>query len=305
MYTHRTRMIAWIALVLFLLGACNLPGDDGPPEQLSRDVIYTQAAQTMQAQLTRNAPTPAPPDQSIHPPVEDTPTPTATPPADTPTITPTHTPTLTNTPAVPTISAIINTNCRQGPSKAYNIVGVLAVDQKAEVHGRDSANSWWYIQNLSKPGQFCWVWRDTTMVEGDTSGLPIVAPPPTPTYTVTPGASFGLSYSTVHDCGGIPTAIFQVDNNGGGNLDSLNLKIDDLTASVTLFGPASSDAPFMGATGECPPGGDVLNSGKTLYVGGAIGAAPSGNTARATVRLCTENGLGGTCVEKTIDFTIP
>ena len=305
MYTLRSPMIACLALVLFLLSACNLPWGGSTPTQPPRDLIYTQAAQTIQAQLTQNAPTTAPPEQPPSVPAEDTPTPAAVPPVDTPTITHTDTPTLTNTPTIPMISASVNTNCRQGSSKAYGIVGMLAVGQIAEVHGRDSTNNWWYIQNLSKPGKFCWVWRDTTQVEGDISGLSIIKPPPTPTFTVTPGAVFSVSYSTVHDCGGIPTAIFQVDDVGGSTLESLNLTIEDLTASVTLFGPVSSDAPFMGAPGECPPGGDVLKIGKTLYVGGAIGAAPSGNAERATIRLCTEDGLGGTCIEKTVDFTIP
>jgi hypothetical protein len=203
----------------------------------------------------------------------------------------------------------VATNCRPGPGKVYEpVVGVLAVGQKATVHGRNSSGTWWYIENPGKPGTYCWVWGETTKVEGDTASLPVITPPPPPptaTATPTPGVGFSATFETVHDCGGTPTAIFKIVNNGGVLLHSMSLKIDDLSDSTTLFGPASSDAPFMGTAGECPPGGDTLNVGKTLYVGGAIGSGHSGHSARATIKLCTENGLGGTCVEKTVNFTIP
>jgi hypothetical protein len=97
----------------------------------------------------------------------------------------------------------------------------------------------------------------------------------------------------------------QVNNIGNTELQSLSLKIDDLTASAILFGPEASDAPFMATSDECPPGGDVLQPDKTMYIGGSVGTGNSGHEAKATVKLCTENGLGGTCAENTITFTIP
>jgi len=323
MQTQRIQLASILVLVLFLstlvLSACNLPGGGAAaPSEPDVAAIYTSAALTLQVQLTQNAPTQAPATETLPP--GETQVATTLPPAETPPSAateaatptqeaiPTETIAFTVTPMYPTISASQNTNCREGPSKDYRIVGVLAVGQTAEVHGRNSSQTWWYIQNLSRPGQFCWVWDQTTTVVGNATGLAVITPPPPPataTLTATPGAGFSASFSKVHDCSGTPTAIFQINNSGGTDLESLNLKIVDQNSSTTLFGPSSSDAPFMGSSGECPPGGDTLEAGSTLYVGGAIGSGNSGHTARATIKLCTDDGLGGTCVEKTVDFTIP
>jgi len=299
-------------MMLLAILACNLPGERGAaPTPVPPDVIYTQAAQTLQVQLTEKAreSMPEEPLAPIQPTSTHTPIPPTQPSAASPTPTLTATLAFTPTPVIPKISASVNTNCRKGPSKLYDPpVGVLAVGQESEVHGKKDDGSWWYIRNPNKPDTFCWVWAETTSVTGDTSQLPVITPPPsppTPTFTATPGPTFTLSFSNVHNCGGTPTAILEVSNTGGADLDSLRLKIEDLTASVTLFGPDTSDAPFMGASGECPPGGDILKAGKTLFIGGAIGGGNSGHDAKAIVKLCTENGLGGTCVEQSLEFEIP
>jgi hypothetical protein len=211
----------------------------------------------------------------------------------------------TSTPAVPIINAEQDTRCRLGPSTVYNVVGFLLTTEQSTVQGKDSAGEWWYIENPKKPGSYCWVWSGSTRVSGDTGSLPVITPPPTPTFTATVGPTFSLSFDNVHACSGTPTAILTVKNNGGGDLESLSLKIEDLTSSNTLYGPATSNAPFMGTSGECPPGGDALPPGKTYTIGGAIGAGNSGHTARATVKLCTEDDLDGACVTKTVEFTIP
>jgi hypothetical protein len=187
-------------------------------------------------------------------------------------------------------------------------VGILMPGQKSEVKGRNDTGTWWYIANPSKAGQLCWIWGETTTVEGDVTSLPVITPPPPPptaTMTATPGAQYTVTYDSVHACDGTPTGIFKVVNTGSVDWHSLTLKIDDLTDNVVLFGPSNSDAPFLGANTECPSGGDVLRVGKTAYIGGAVGSDNAGHSARATVRLCTQNGPSGTCVDKIVDFTIP
>jgi hypothetical protein len=283
-----------------LLNACNYNAGGGSPTQPPPEVFYTAAAQTIAAQMTRSVPTTvaAPPTPNLPP--------SAT---STPTLGLTNTPPFTPTPAVPMISASVATNCRLGPDVLYNPpVGVLPVGKQVEVHGRNDSSTWWYIQNPSRPGQFCWVWGESTKVQGNTSALPIITPPPKPptlTFTPTPAFAYTAAYNKVHDCGGAPTAIFTIVNTGNLALHSMSLKIEDVTAGTVLFGPSTSDAPFMGAASECPPGGDTLNPGKTFYVGGAIGSGNSTHSAKATIRLCTDNALKGTCGDKTVEFTIP
>jgi hypothetical protein len=286
-----------------LLSACNVGGGGGGTTQPPPEVYYTAAAQTIAAQMTQSAPTTAAYTPTTAPP-------TATLSASsTPTLELTNTPISTPTPAVPMISASVSTNCRLGPDVLYSPpVGVLPVGKTVEVHGRNNAGTWWYIQNPSRSGQFCWVWGETTKVEGSTAGLPIITPPPPPptlTFTPTPAFAYTAAFNTVHDCGGSPTAIFTIVNTGNLTLHSMSLKIEDVTANTVLFGPSTSDAPFMGAASECPPGGDTLKPGKTFYVGGTIGSGNSGHSAKATIHLCTENAQKGTCGDKTVEFTIP
>lgn len=301
--------VHWLLALAFLAAGCNLPGVPAAPSQPPPEVIYTAAALTLQAQLTAAAPAAT----QIPPPATEQPTQPAAPadtlaPAASATLAFTDTPAPTATSTAPTITASQNTNCRLGPSIVYDPpVGSLKVGEKARVAGRTTNNSWWYIENPARPGQYCWVWGETTTVTGDTAALPFVTPPPPPptkTPTATQGALFSASYSNVHACSGAPTAVFQVTNTGT-QLHSMELKIELVTEGTVLYGPTSSDAPFMGTSTECPPGGDILAAGKSLYVGGAIGAGNSGKSARASIKLCTENGLKGVCSTRTVDFTIP
>lgn len=308
--TRRSIVLLTLPLVMIIVTglACNTPGGTAPTAtDASSDAIRTAAAQTVRAQLTMESTAQASPEASTAVPA------TGTPLTEEAGITPTteSTPTVTFTPtlAIPIIRADMNTNCRRGPSKLYDPpVGVLLKDQESEVYGVNDAGTWWYISDPQKVGSYCWVWADTTKVEGNVGSLPIITPPPLPptaTFTPTPGVVYTASYQEVHDCIGNPTAIFKIVNTGGLALESLRLEIKDLTDSDTLFGPDTSNAPFMGTADECPPGGDVLNPDKTLYVGGAIGAGNSGHDAQAKIRLCTEDDLDGTCVDKTVNFDIP
>lgn len=289
--------------LIILLGGCNLPGGE-TPTAVSQDVLSTFVAETIQAQsgpitpgLTDTLAPPAIPTDTPTVAVQDTPTATISP--------ATATITATLTLSVPLINAELDTRCRLGPSTVYSVVGFLLTTEQSTVQGKDSGGEWWLIENPKKPGTSCWVWGGSTQVSGDTAALPVITPPPTPTFTATVGPSFSLAYDNVHACGGTPTAIFKIQSNGNDDLESLNLKIEDLTNSTTLYGATTSNAPFMASSGECPPGGDTLPAGKTYYVGGAIGAGNAGHTARATVKLCTEDDLDGACETRTVQFTIP
>jgi hypothetical protein len=105
-------------------------------------------------------------------------------PSPTPTLTPTITP--TPTPAAPMVSVSINTNCRFGPGEVYEYQGALMVGEEAEVKGKLADESFWYIENPDAPPPYCWIWAAYAQVEGDTSDVPILTPPPTPTPEVTP-----------------------------------------------------------------------------------------------------------------------
>jgi hypothetical protein len=93
--------------------------------------------------------------------------------------TPTFIPTPPRTPRL-ALAAPINqpVNCRYGPSTAYAIVGGLEVGRQAEIVGKNSDVTWWYVKNPSDPSTFCWLAASLIEVTGTTDALPVVSAPP-------------------------------------------------------------------------------------------------------------------------------
>lgn len=197
----------FLALMLVITGlmlsSCNLPGAASPTPNIvdeleDRSPVFTQVAQTIVAELTLNAP---PPTQGI----KDVGNPTSTSGEEflettsTGTIFPSIEETIVETPApaatgdgdsMPVITASIDTNCRFGPDPSWEVTGYLLVGDESTVHAKSPNGYWWYIENPDVQGDFCWVWTETTVVEGDIDSIPVRQPPatltPTPTNTLTP-----------------------------------------------------------------------------------------------------------------------
>jgi hypothetical protein len=198
--THRMRNLAVIFLICSLaMGGCNL----GAGGQAAEDpnVFYTEAAATMYSALTMNAVAEIAnqPTDTPTPPPTDTPAPTDTPlPTEGPTDMPTNTvevptvgPTNTPVPENPMLHVTENTNCRAGPSPIYGVEGYVTTDMVLPVMGINEGHSWWWVRNPTYPDYNCWVWKYTSVVEGDTSEVPIYRDP----WTMTPGEP-ELSIST-------------------------------------------------------------------------------------------------------------
>ena len=323
MNTRHLRTLANPLLLLIIMLivslACNMPSQtsDTPPDE---DAAITAAAETIQAQrlqntlqaqqdmLTEQAQTLQAPEPTQEPSALPSPeaqfTPTETVPV--PTFTPVFTftpepPTATFTPSVPTIVASVDTNCRSGPNKLYPRVGYLLAGQQSTVHGRNDSNTWWYIANPNRPGEYCWVWAETTTVSGNVAGLVVITPPPLPKV-----ADFTLSFSNLHICGGVGYMIFRVENIGTESFWSSSITIRDITHDQGFSGPEDSNTPFISSPGACPPGVKELEAGETAYVAKGIGMSlPSGTKMRGIVVLCTQPSLGGTCVERKANFDFP
>ncbi|OGO27169.1 MAG: hypothetical protein A2Z16_06840 [Chloroflexi bacterium RBG_16_54_18] len=291
-----------LILTLLALSACTLPGGESSPTQVSVEAIYTAAAQTLESKLTQTSaaqPTAIP---------TNTPEPATPAPADT--STPDFTPTASSTPepTVPMVTIQIGSNCRKGPGTAYEPpIITLAEGQKAEIYGRNSNSSWWYVQIPGRSGQYCWVFGDNVNVQGDVTSVQVIAPPPIPvtaTSTPKPDVRFDPSFNNIHDCGGEPYAIFEVDNIGDEDFESMSLKIEDTDDEEEIYS-ASSDNPFLSAASECPEGDDTLKDGDTAWIGGDVDNGETGNDGEATITLCTEEGLKGICVSENVEFILP
>ena len=169
-----------LILVLIILSACSLA--DGADDKVATQTYQAldaiaeatvQAIQSQEAQATVQASTPS---------LTFAPGPA--------TLTPT--PIYTSTPAVPIIEVSLDTNCRLGPGKVYDMVGALLVGETTEILARGSILNYWVVDNPDYPGHECWLWGKYATVSGDTSHLPIRSGAPTPAFA--PGVIRGFIY---------------------------------------------------------------------------------------------------------------
>lgn len=91
---------------------------------------------------------------------------------DTPMRIPTATPGITR--ASPKSQPV---NCRYGPGVSYAVVGALDLGRQAEMIGRTSDSSWWYVKNPSDPSTVCWLSAEFVTTVGNVESLPVVGPP--------------------------------------------------------------------------------------------------------------------------------
>ena len=86
----------------------------------------------------------------------------------------------TPTPNLVTLKVSVDTNCRTGPGKAYEVVTIFRIGLTADVIARNAAETYWVIRNPAGSGH-CWVWGEYATLIGPKAELPVWAPPPTPT----------------------------------------------------------------------------------------------------------------------------
>jgi hypothetical protein len=146
----------------------------------------------------------------------------------------TPTPIYTPTPAVPIIEVSLDSNCRSGPGKVYDMVGALLVGETTEILARGSVLNYWVVDNPDYPGHECWLWGKYATVSGDTSLLPIrsVAPTPIPS----PGSIRGYAYIDGNHNG-------QRGDSVDGHISGANLFLKEgACPGTTTFATASSSS---------------------------------------------------------------
>ena len=228
--------------------------------------------------------------------VTDTPEFTFTP-SLTPTITPSPTRTYTPTFNFPRVTAGADTNCRTGPSTAYNILGQIKAGQTAEIVGQDADRSHWVIRLPSDPTVICWIWRASATITGNTAPVPVFTPQPTPTETI----GFILTFDGFASCGGLFAVKFKIVNNSQVTWESDQVNATDRTTNVTTtidrnnFPDYDTCSPTS-LDGNLAPG----ETGFTASSGFANN--PTGHDFKATIQLCTSDNQTGTCVAETITF---
>jgi hypothetical protein len=293
---HVSKLSRLIIVVILLAAsalACGFPGAMSEVAQDSDAVVATRVAATMAVGGMAEVP-----EGAALPPASSEATP---PPATTPTITQTPTDTLTPTPAVPMVSVTVNTNCRFGPGQLYEYLGALLEGETAEIHGRDPEGNFWYIENPDQPGSYCWITAAYAQVTGDTSQVPELTPPPTPTYTPIP-LNFDIDEAISLACGADRFIEFTVRNTGMQTFRSFTLYVEDLDTSVVKTFIGNS---FYVVSG-CPSGfsHSVDPGGQAFIKVGIYTYDPFGNQVRTTAKMCSEEMQGGICVEKTFTHNV-
>jgi hypothetical protein len=220
-------------------------------------------------------------------------------------LTPTLTVSATSGKAMVSVSNV--TNCRSGPGTIYDWLGALNPGQEVEILGKDLSNSSYYIKNPTNSSGFCWIWNTYATVTGDMAAVPVFTPMPTPTPAIskTPTSlpiSYSATFSELLFCPANYYITINIVNTGTLTWQSWDLSIDDTVSSTTAL---ESDDKFMDITG-CGSVNiqDDLSPGETgkLY-SGAIPSNPEGHLIKASIKLCSADGLAGTCISKSITFT--
>ena len=178
------KTIITLALLGVLTLACNLPFQvtfstpNEPSTETPFDLALTVTAQAHLAN-TSNVDVPeSAPSTTI---ATNTPIPL---PTTTPTSAASSTPDSTMTPTIPVVSVSLDTNCRTGPGKSYDIVGTLLTGENTKVTGKNTSSGYWIVKNPDNPSATCWLWGEYATVAGNQSNLTEVSIPPTPTPSI-------------------------------------------------------------------------------------------------------------------------
>ncbi len=80
----------------------------------------------------------------------------------------------------PIITTNTDANVRGGPGQVYNILGVIPLGGTAQVAGKNSEGTWWYIQFAAGPGGYAWIAGSVTTATCIPAALAVIAAPPAP-----------------------------------------------------------------------------------------------------------------------------
>ena len=246
-----------------------------PPDQVKTSISQTLTARPPLDQEAASGADDQPDFAGIN---EVTPTPSITP---SPTITPTPTPDE----AMVYISE--NTNCRTGPKDVYDLIHTYMAGEMTDIIGKNQEETFWYVQDQEGGFLKCWLWGKYATPSGNTADLPIFTAAPTPT----PVIDFTIKYLKTTSGGTLIT--IKITNTGDMTLESYSATFKDKSTSESTNKSASQ---FDGGTVKIPVG----RSGE--LTGAAFSASTVGHKIAATIKICSDDSLGGYCTTRTAQF---
>jgi hypothetical protein len=257
----RSNKILFSIIAVIAILACNVPGGITPTN--TPDLVATITAQ---AALLVQPPQEGQPSQQIIV-ISATPAPIqSTQVVLTETPAPTATIALTSTPSVTSVTVSADTNCRSGPSKDYDYLGALLINQSAEVVGKNTITGYWIIKNPERNGN-CWLWGKYATVTGDVSKLQEFAIPPTPTPSA-PETPKGLTANKICFFNGVTYNLSgSISWNDGPNETGYNVYLSGGLFNVLPANATTSAIPNMALV----PGGSIKLSVEAFNSAGKSG----------------------------------
>lgn len=86
--------------------------------------------------------------------------------------------------SAPQVTALQKSTILAGPNTDYAAIGMLAINQTAEVIGRDESGAYWVIRFDAADNGRGWVPNNSVAIQGDTTNTPIVIAPQIPSQEV-------------------------------------------------------------------------------------------------------------------------
>ncbi len=203
----------------------------------------------------------------------------------------------------PLLIAPTGVTCRLGPNTGFGRAADIAAGSSVAITARSEDGEWWLAQ-LQDESE-CWVfWSSELGFEGDVFNLPLVQGPQLPTATIAPTREpgFALSFVSDHSCDGVSNGIFEVRNTGPETYESVRIRLFDV-ASDSQVRAIDGNNEFLASSNSCPKGNSTLGPSQTAFLAIPLSGTNDGDPLRISVRLCTENGLGGNCIAGNRQFT--
>lgn len=296
-------ILSFVMMVSLACGISDLSGSNSPTQQpgeletaVARSLAETAGVQTAIAQGVAGTMDPGQQRLTQNPPQLQTEHPILTPTLE-----------ISPTTERPLVSVSQVTNCRSGPGTSYDWLGALNVGQQAEVFGQDPAKTSWYIRNPNNSSGFCWIYGSFATIIGNSSNIPVYTPMPTPTpartatFTTAP-MDFIVSFKEMDTCGLQYYARFDLYNNSSVTWQSFQTIVTDTVTAQTVTIQYNDFKQFVNCVNmvtqaDLTPG-ETGEANSFLFI-----ANPLGHLLTASIKLCTMDDLGGSCVTKTLSFT--
>lgn len=285
-------------IIVIALAACAAQPVAQPTVQATAipEIVTTEAATEAVAAVEPTATTA--PTATLEPTATIAVEPTAT--AETAAATPTTE--MVNSAGNVTISLAKNTICRTGPATNYPSVASIPAGQQLNAIGKlENSTSYTYIENPSTPGSFCWVFSEGATIQGSRTDLKIIKPLPSPTPDTK--ANFSVTYSGIQQCtGGDYTFNMVVSNTNEQIWQSISVYIVDANTKKS----ASYSSDHFEGWSNCHVDWyqNDLTEGEHAFISpfnpGHFDYNPAGGTFFIRVKLCSEEGLTGICINKEI-----